>query len=467
MSPAFPLAELPAPIDSAQRQTLRSGLRQLLEWQRDLSAWPKLDTAPDATPIVSLYVRGRLCGCAGMSDGQPAERLARAFVQALGDGRFGGISGEARGELVCQVSYVRSAEAIPLEGATDLIEVGSHGLALVPSTGMPATLLPDVAGEHQLDAAGLLEALEHKSGLPRAEWPRDGLFTFQSEHVSASLAPEPELARDPLEAAAGFLERQVDADGHMWFGFTPRTGERVDESPMLHGRIAVAVRALLSQSAGRGAAVRARRWLGAELVEGLRGQKVRGFPEDPAMVAGTLALSALAGLDVQGPLLAWAARPELATNPWHAAQVVAALGARAPAALWEACVRDIEARPWAPWTLLAAHARGDTATLARCAELLIEAVRAHAPHRGGVGPGAVPELARTAATVEALRVVDSSRARSACELARDFLRKHQLFAERSLTARDPSLVHGAFPQSPVHDFLQIDVTGHALLALAS
>jgi hypothetical protein len=33
-----------------------------------------------------------------------------------------------------------------------------------------------------------------------------------------------------------------------------------------------------------------------------------------------------------------------------------------------------------------------------------------------------------------------------------------------LTA-DPELVHGAFPQTPVHDYLQIDVTGHALLAL--
>jgi len=26
-------------------------------------------------------------------------------------------------------------------------------------------------------------------------------------------------------------------------------------------------------------------------------------------------------------------------------------------------------------------------------------------------------------------------------------------------------VHGAFPQTPVHDYLQIDVTGQALLAL--
>ena len=85
---------------------------------------------------------------------------------------------------------------------------------------------------------------------------------------------------------------------------------------------------------------------------------------------------------------------------------------------------------------------------------------------GGVGPSTVPEVARTAATVEALRVVDSAEARAACSLSRAFLLKHQIQGERCALSSDPLLVHGAFPQTPVHDYLQIDVTGHALLALS-
>ncbi|HEX3855612.1 MAG TPA: hypothetical protein VHW01_31835, partial [Polyangiaceae bacterium] len=190
------------------------------------------------------------------------------------------------------------------------------------------------------------------------------------------------------------------------------------------------------------------------------------FPEEPALVAGTLALAALSGIELSDALQAHALRPEIQAVPWHAAQVVAALGKRAPSGLWEACKRNLEAEPWAPWTALAAQARDDGETLARAAAALISAVPEHGPHVGGVGPNSVPELARTAATVEALRVVDSAEARAACSRARAFLLKHQIHGDRCALSADPALVHGAFPQTPVHDYLQIDVTGHALLALS-
>jgi len=249
------------------------------------------------------------------------------------------------------------------------------------------------------------------------------------------------------------------------FGISPRTCEQHRKSPMFHGRAAILVRALLAQRVGRGAATRARRWLEVELVRALAGRPVEQFPSEPALVAGTLALAVMSGIELHDALLAYAERPELTAVPWHAAQVVAALGSHAPDALWRACKRHLEVEPWAPWTALAAKARGDGETFARATDALIDAVPEFGPHVGGVGPNSVPELARTAATVEALLTVDSSAARAARARARAFLLEHQVNGSNCILTSDPELVHGAFPQTPVHDYLQIDVTGHALLAL--
>jgi hypothetical protein len=311
----------------------------------------------------------------------------------------------------------------------------------------------------------MLATLEQKSGALRSEWPSESLYLFETENVLARQGQLPELARDPVAAAAAWLAARVDGEGRVSFGVSPRTGQESNESPMFHGRVAILLRALLSQVAGRGAAARARRWLDSELQRGLAGHPVEQFPDQPALVAGTLALAAMSGLELSEALQAYAARPEISSVPWHAAQVVAALGKRAPSQLWEACKRNLEAEPWAPWTALAAKAQGDGQTLARAAAALIAAVPEHGPHVGGVGPSTVPELARTAATVEALLVVDSADARAACSRARAFLLKHQIQGDRCALSSDPLLVHGAFPQTPVHDYLQIDVTGHALLAL--
>jgi hypothetical protein len=125
----------------------------------------------------------------------------------------------------------------------------------------------------------------------------------------------------------------------------------------------------------------------------------------------------------------------------------------------------LEVEPWAPWTALAAKARADNETFARVTGALIDSVPEHGPHVGGVGPSSVPELARTAATVEALLTADSAAARAARARARGFLLQQQMNGNNCIAASDPELVHGAFPQTPVHDYLQIDVTGHALLAL--
>jgi hypothetical protein len=93
-------------------------------------------------------------------------------------------------------------------------------------------------------------------------------------------------------------------------------------------------------------------------------------------------------------------------------------------------------------------------------------VRRRSPHLGGVGPS-VPETARTAAVVEALApVARTPDEHAAVALAREFLLRQQLSGASYAMTPEPAWVSGAFPVSPIVHFLQIDVTAHALLALA-
>jgi hypothetical protein len=466
MSAEFPLQTLAAPLAPDERARVRAALGCLLAWQLELRRWPELAGLPDATPIVSLYVDGRLVGCSGTADGEPSARLARAFVQTLGDPRFGGLPADARSRLVAQVSYPCAARRATLSEALAELEIGTHGLSLVAPNGR-ASLLPDVAREHELDAAGFLDALAEKAGLERGVWPVDGLFLFETARVVARLgeAATPAELPDPVEAAARWLAARVHDHG-VEFGFDPATGQGVERPPMLHGRVAILVRALFAQRTGRGAAVRAKRWLEDELARGLAGDRRVALPDSLPLLAGTLALASLAGVDCDAKLEELARAPELAREPWYAAEVVSALGRRAPAELFGACVARLDAEPFAPWTLVAARARGDEAVMERAAAGLVRCVRQRAPHRGGVGP-ALPETARTAATVEALACMpDDAEARAAVRQARAFLTAQQLFGSDYAMTPDPTWVTGAFPISPTLHFLQIDVTAHALLALA-
>jgi hypothetical protein len=467
MSPEFPPRALPAPLVPEQRAELWTALRGLLGWQLDLARWPALPRLPDATPIVSLYLDGRLVGCSGTSEGEPGARLARAFVQTLGDQRFGGLPEDARGRVVAQVSYPRAPRRVSPAAASAEIEVGTHGLLLVAPS-VTASLLPDVAREHGLDTDGLLSALAEKAGLSREAWPEDGLFVFETERVVARLGTkEPEVPLgDPVAAAASWLGARVGENG-VEFGLDAATGQGVERPPMLHGRVAILVRALFAQRSARGAAVRAKRWLEGELARGLAGDRRVALPDSLPVLAGTLALASLAGVDCDAKLEELARAPELASAPWYAAEVVTALGRRAPAELFDACLEHLTLEPFAPWTLAAAHARRDEAAVTRAAAGLVRSVRSERPHQGGVGPN-VPEIARTAATVEALApVAVSAEAREAVELARAFLRRHQLSGADYAMTPEPAWVTGAFPISPIAHFLQIDVTAHALLALAS
>lgn len=217
----------------------------------------------------------------------------------------------------------------------------------------------------------------------------------------------------------------------------------------------------------RAIAERVRARLLSDARDARAGSLPEGWPADAAQVAGTLALMVLAGIPLRRELLTFVAANNPTRSPWHCAQVVAALGRDAPEALWRACVADLDAHPWAPWTLLAAKARGELAVRDRAARALADGLRPAPPHRGAGDITAIPEVALTALAVEALAGHPAPSSRAAVARARSFIARTQLVGDRVYGALDPALARGAFPASPVVDWLRCDVTAHAVLALSA
>lgn len=455
------------PLSARTRHSLRVTLSGLLAWQHRLDRFPRVRAAPNATPIVSVYAEGALRGCAASSEGMPRERVARAFLLALGDLRFGGIPSASRARVVGQIAFPIHLRRVSFDAAPRLIAPAAHGLALANGPGFPTLLVPEVAREHELDAEGLLAALEQKAGSARSLWPRGGLYVFETERVVSGPACGEPNRMSLLEAAVHWLSERVGSRGAVSFGLDPRMPHDTPTGPMLHGRAAVVVRALAAHASGRGAARRARRWLERELRHGLSGERRGEFPSDASAVAGTLALAKLAGIDVGDALRDAARNSSVASTPWHAGQVAYALGSATPPSLWRACVRSLDTEPRAPWIAMAAAVRQDWPVFERAARALAACVRAHGPHRGGVGSGSVPEAALTAVTVEALAPSREDAVRAAWRSARAFLEKSALRVDSIPEARDPRRIRGALPLSPINAFLRSDVTAHAVLALSA
>lgn len=464
----IPWRTLGARLSDRQRQSVDAGLRGLLSWQRDLLTLRAPTNVPDATPFVALYAHGRLRGCFGSDEGAPGERLARAFLRALTDIRFGGIASAERASLVAEVSYVSNVRPRTFDRLMTDLEVGSHGVGLLSEQGAPVVLLPSVARDGGLTSAQLLEALARKATLADAQQLRGrDTFLFETEVVVCRMGGPRVGARDACEQAAKWLSKLVSAEGEVLFAIDGRTGLSQKVGPMHHGRSAAVLQALARHGGYSREVDRGRRRLERDIREALAGRPPPGWPTDPFRVAGTLALAILAGANVEAELAHLAREnADLGRVPWHAAQVVAALGGRAPSRLWRACVTSLEREPWAPWTVLAARARGDGAVIERAEAALIESIRKSAPHIGGVAVHAatgVPEIAITALTAEALAASPDRGVRAAVARARAFLRRWQI------TERGPGCAavnaFGAFPASPVSMLLRADMTGHALVAL--
>jgi AMMECR1 domain-containing protein len=461
----FPWRSLRAPLSDEERGAVRQALERLLRWQASLGAFPRVKDAPNATPFVSIYARGKLYGCMGTEEGAPGERLCRAFLRALEDVRFGTIFPEQRRDLTAQVSYPIDPEEIDLDSVAVEIEPGTHGIACVREGAIPVNLLPMVARDNALDPPRFLELLGRKAGLGGARFQGSHIFRFRTEDVAATQQRAPSAFGDPIEEACDWLARLIASDGRIEFAIDPRSRKRMHSGIMRHGRLAVALQALAGSKLHARHVARAKSWLEREIASALRGDAVEGWPDHPAVVAGTLALASQAGIDLAEPLSQYANKPELAANAWHAAQVISVLAKRSPAQLVRACVADLDHRPWAPWSLLAARALGDAELIGRCERPLVEALRSRAPHRGGASVTSVPETALTAISIEALAGLRSKEAKSAALRGQDFLRRWQLRANVAASL-DPLLCRGAFPASPVQSLLRCDITAHAVLALS-
>jgi hypothetical protein len=402
------------------------------------------------------------------------ERVARAFLRAAHDARFGGVRGDERDSLVAQVSYVRRAQLVNPETAADEIEAGTHGVALVRDRSLAVLLLPHVARDGRLGPDGLLDALAHKARTPRRDLGAGALYRFETQDVVVRpCEPTGRRRRDPredsaaerLDAAGAWLASLVDAQGAVTFAIEAHSRRRIAVGEMHHGRAAVVIQALAALGARPKLVARARRRLAGDVRAALGGSVVEGWPSDPERVAGTVALAILAGVPLQADLSAFlAARPALQT-PWHAAQVVAALGPLAPRELWPLCVADLDRRPFAPWTLIAADVLGDRSVRARAARSIADTIRSESPHRGGASLTSPPEVAITAVALEALARHRVAFARAAVERGRIFLAGVQLMGDRIYGALDPAAACGAFPVTPANDALRCDVTAHAVLAM--
>jgi AMMECR1 domain-containing protein len=459
---------LARPLRGAHAAAIRRYVRALLDWQVSLEGWPSPVAVPDATPFVTIYADGVLRGCFGSHEGGPCERLTRAFLRALEDSRYGTVRPEERHGLAVAVSYVTSVRPIEAEQVHEQLAAGPEGLGLTVRGRPPVVLLPGVSRDERAGPRALLALLAKKCGV--SDWRDAQLFAIRTEDVIVRAGDDtPHAAEvDLRDQAARWLARLVDARGAIAFGIDARRRRRITTGLMHHGRSAQVIKSLREHGGHARAERRARAWLGEQIARGLAGKPLEGWPQDAAMVAGTLALAQMAGVEVERALGEAARAEELRRSPWHAAQVAAAMGRRTPEPLWRACVDDLAREPWAPWTLIAARARGDGDVVASTSRVLAESIRRVAPYEGGCSGPEVPETAVTALVVEALEGLAGADAREAVLRGRAFLRCLLLVGDHIPPSLDADLARGGFAASPVVvDLLRCDVAGHAFSALGA
>ncbi len=466
LRPLLPIAgALAGPLDARARRAVTDDVRAWLGWQESLGGWRAPRSAVDAIPFVALYAQGELRGCMGSAEGEPGARLARAFLSSLADVRFGGVRPADRASLVAEVRFLRGPRLVDEARAVAELELGTHGVGLARPEGLPVLLLPSVARDSRLDARGMLDALHRKAG------PAPGaLFLFDTEAVVVRREAGPASTRPgkPRDLAAAWLASLVRRHGTVAFAIDARTGAAMDVGKMHHARSASVIHALAAHGRYGKKVAQSRARLAAEVRAALEGRDVEGWPTDPAEVAGTLALALRAGVDLREVACGYVRDQEaaIARAPWHAGQVVAALGISAPAGIWAACVADLVLHPWAPWTVLGFRARGEPASnAAKAVAGLVAAVRAAAPYRGAVVAAREAEVAITALTVEALLAYpELSGVSEAVDRARGFLASQQLLRTTTPAPFVTGGTEGAYVASPTSSLLRGDVTAHALLA---
>ena len=454
---AVGLTPLGRDLGPALRAKLGADLQSLLRFRDTLTRFPKLTGAGSATPIVTAYRDGRLVACAVGRRGRTAnERLARAFLEA---------TSAQDGPLDLELVFAKSARWL---ASPDDLELGEEGLALVRPDDLPVLLIPQMARDFGVDGRGFVAMLENKArGFPKGH----RLVAFTVERVVGRLDASETRSRkaaarshaDPIDFAAAWIARLVSHDGSVAFAIDPVRRVLQPRGELHHARVASAIEALSAHGGYAREVRRARAHLEDEAMRALEGEAIEHWPTSLPAVAGTLALLVLAGVDLESELATLARAPSLRMAPWHAGQVMLALGADAPSDLAAVCDASLDQTPFAPWTALGAHRAGHRALFRRATRALADSIRARPPFRGGASATPIPEAGLTAVAAHAL-ALDPKHRRTA-ELALDYVRRLQLLPDRIPASLDPRLALGGFAASPVNDLLRVDLAGHALSAL--
>lgn len=164
--------------DDEKRELLRiarATLREFLRSGRIPPGKPHRESmlAP-AGAFVTLHTKGgELRGCIGhIGEDKPLYKVIQemAVAAASRDPRFSPLGPEELDDVEVEISVLGDAE--PVREPSE-ITVGEHGL-LIEQGAHRGLLLPQVATEHSLDAAGFLEAVCRKAQLPVDAWQAPG-----------------------------------------------------------------------------------------------------------------------------------------------------------------------------------------------------------------------------------------------------------------------------------------------------
>jgi AmmeMemoRadiSam system protein A len=180
---------MPLPLSSDDRRQLlrlaRTTLTEVILYKR-IPDVPVLGdrAAEPGRAFVTLYYRGQLRGCVGMSgDNLPlSETVVQAAVgAAMNDPRFEAVTCQELPEVEIEISVLSAPQPV-LAGA---VEVGRQGL-LVSRGKNRGLLLPKVATERSWPAERFLEETCRKAGLPADAWrdPETQLLAFTADVFS-------------------------------------------------------------------------------------------------------------------------------------------------------------------------------------------------------------------------------------------------------------------------------------------
>lgn len=174
-------------------------------------------------PVYGAFVslkRGKqlrsCCGYLGESL-ELSQALDHAAVRAAADDpRFPPIGRDELHQLRIEVWVLWGFRPVAERGPAraKAIEIGRHGVQIAAAAGR-GLLLPSVAPEHGLDAAGFLDAVCGKAGLPADAWLSDAttLYLFEGRSAAAPLGRF--LATRPPAWAGQFYPRDQHAIGAM------------------------------------------------------------------------------------------------------------------------------------------------------------------------------------------------------------------------------------------------------------